>query len=93
MEILHDLKMQFVHLLLVMWIFWGQIGHKNYKDFEHPTCKGKSFVNSQSFKAFALTGRQVCEHDNPGRCPGLRASAPSGRANRTGRNFFCGFSI
>ena len=27
-----------------------------------------------------LTGRQVCEHDNPGRCPGLRASAPSGRA-------------
>ena len=56
-------------------------------------CKGKSFVNSLSFKAFALTGRQVCEHDNPGRCPGLRASAPSGRANRTGRNFFCGFSI
>ena len=43
MEILHDLKMQFVDLLLVMWIFWGQIGHKNYADFEHPTCKGKSF--------------------------------------------------
>ena len=41
-------------------------------------CKGKSFINfSVSFKAFALTGRQVCEHDNPGRCPGLRASAPS----------------
>ena len=57
-------------------------------------CKGKSFTNCPwSFKAFALTGRQVCEHDNPGRCPGLRASAPSGRANRTGRNFFCGFSI
>lgn len=37
MEILHDLKMQFVDLLLVMWIFWGQIGHKNYEDFEHPT--------------------------------------------------------
>nr|DAU42130.1 MAG TPA: hypothetical protein [Caudoviricetes sp.] len=34
----------------------------------------------RSFKAFALTGRQVCEHDYPGRCPGLRASAPSGRA-------------
>ena len=33
MEILHDLKMQFVDLLLVMWIFWGQIGHKNYEDF------------------------------------------------------------
>ena len=31
-------------------------------------------------KAFALTGRQVCVHDNPGRCPGLRASALSGRA-------------
>ena len=40
MEILHDLKMQFVDLLLVMWIFWGQIGHKNYEDFEHPTHRG-----------------------------------------------------
>ena len=29
-------------------------------------CKGKSFTNCPwSFKAFALTGRQVCEHDNP----------------------------
>ena len=44
-------------------------------------CKGKSFTNCPwSFKAFALTGRQVCEQANPGRCPGLRASAPSGRA-------------
>ena len=44
-------------------------------------CKGKSLINFRvSFKAFALTGRQVCEHDNPGRCPGLRSSAPSGRA-------------
>ena len=44
-------------------------------------CKGKSFTNCPwSFKAFALTGRQVCEHANPGRCPGLRASALSGRA-------------
>ena len=33
-----------------------------------------------SFKAFALTGRQVTAPNNPGRCPGLRASAPSGRA-------------
>lgn len=32
--------MQFVDLLLVMWIFWGQIGHKNYEDFEHPTYQG-----------------------------------------------------
>ena len=28
-----------------------------------------------SFKAFALTGRQVTAPNNPGRCPGLRASA------------------
>ena len=34
------------------------------------------------YKAFALTGRHVCEHDNPGRCPGLRASAPSGRVGQ-----------
>ena len=42
-------------------------------------CKGKSFENCLSFKAFALTGRQVCERNNPGRCPGLGASALSGR--------------
>ena len=43
-------------------------------------CKGNSFVNCLVLKAFALTGRQVCVHKHPGRCPGLRASAPSGRA-------------
>ena len=43
-------------------------------------CKGKSFVNCPVFKAFALTGRQVCVHNTPGRCPGLGASALSGRA-------------
>ena len=32
-----------------------------------------------SFKAFALTGRQVCVRNNPGRCPGLGASALTGR--------------
>ena len=42
-------------------------------------CKGKSFVNCPVFKAFALTGRQVCVCNNPGRCPGLGASALSGR--------------
>ena len=47
-------------------------------------CKGKSFVNCPVFKAFALTGRQFCAHNNPGRCPGLGASALSGRV---GRNF------
>ena len=30
-------------------------------------------------KAFALTGRQVCVRNYPGRCPGLGASALSGR--------------
>ena len=52
MEILHDLKMQFVDLLLVMWIFWGQIGHKNYEDFEHPTLQGDRFY--KPFYARAL---------------------------------------
>ena len=42
--------------------------------------RAKALNIARSFKAFALTGRQVCEHDNPGRCPGLRASALSGRA-------------
>ena len=42
-------------------------------------CKGKSFINCLVLKAFALTGRQVCAHNNPGRCPGLGASALSGR--------------
>ena len=37
------------------------------------------------YKAFALTGRLVYVHDYPGRCPGLGASALSGRvANRGG---------
>ena len=30
-------------------------------------------------KAFALSGRQACIHHYPGCCPGLRASALSGR--------------
>ena len=42
-------------------------------------CKGKSFVYCPVFKAFALTGRQVGVRNNPGRCPGLGASALSGR--------------
>ena len=45
-------------------------------------CKGKSLVNTRFFKAFALTGRQGCVHNNPGRCPGLGASALSGRVER-----------
>ena len=42
-------------------------------------CKGKSFVYCRYLKAFALTGRQACFHHYPGRCPGLGASALSGR--------------
>ena len=38
----------------------------------------------RAFKAFALTGRIAHWHNNPGRCPGLRASAPSGRAGCMG---------
>ena len=48
-------------------------------------CKGKSFMFfAWSFKAFALTGRQVCVRNYPGRCPGLGASALSGRAASRG---------
>ena len=50
------------------------------KAFSNAPCKGKSFKTSGNNKDFALTGRHVCEHNNPGRCPGLRASALSGRA-------------
>ena len=28
--------------------------------------KGKSFIIAKYFKAFALTGREVCVHDYPG---------------------------
>ena len=53
--------------------------------------RAKALKYRAIYKAFALTGRQVCKHDNPGRCPGLRASAPSGRAAYMGssviRNF------
>ena len=39
------------------------------------------------YKAFALTGRQAIIRNNPGRCPGLRVSAPSGRVGQNLRNF------
>ena len=51
-------------------------------------CKGKSFVNYLILKAFALTGRQVCVHKHPGRCPGLGASALSGRMGLTFLPFY-----
>lgn len=39
-------------------------------------------------KAFALTGRQACIHHYPGCCPGLRASALSGRVGLTSENIY-----
>ncbi len=41
-------------------------------------CKGKSFMFFclRFLKSFALTGRQVCVRNYPGRCPGLGASRP-----------------
>ena len=43
-------------------------------------CKGKSLIYFAWYlKAFALTGRQACVRHYPGRCPGLGASALSGR--------------
>ena len=42
--------------------------------------RAKALNIARNFKAFALTGRQVTAPNNPGRCPGLRASALSGRA-------------
>ena len=48
--------MQFIDLLLVRCIFGGQIGHNNYEDFEHPTCKGNYLWHNR----VALTGRMGC---------------------------------
>ena len=45
----------------------------------------KLYVLSGVFKAFALSGRQVCVRNYPGRCPGLGASALSGRLGLTFR--------
>ena len=41
--------------------------------------RAKALYIARYLKAFALTGRQVCVHKHPGRCPGLGASALSGR--------------
>ena len=38
-------------------------------------------ANALKLKAFALSGRQVYIHKYPGRCPGLGASALSGRVD------------
>ena len=41
--------------------------------------RAKALYIARYLKAFALTGRQVCVRNYPGRCPGLGASALSGR--------------
>jgi len=58
-----------------------------YKDFHlfiFPSAniivRAKALLMVWYFKAFAPTGRQVCVRNYPGRCPGLGASALSGRA-------------
>ena len=58
---------------------------KSHCQFEDES-REQSLRFGAPFKAFALSGRQVCGHEYPGRCPGLGASAPSGREeNSRGR--------
>ena len=57
--------MQFIDLLLVRCIFGGQIGHNNYEDFEHPTCKGNYLWHNR----VALTGRMGCGYPLPRALP------------------------
>ena len=52
-----------------------------FMDANITPCKGKSFL--YVFKAFALTGRFADYQHYPGRCPGLGASALSGREGQT----------
>ena len=52
-----------------------------FMDANITPCKGKSFLDV--FKAFALTGRFADYQHYPGRCPGLGASALSGREGQT----------
>ena len=49
--------------------------------------RAEALYIARYFKAFALTGRQVCVHNYPGRCPGLGASALSGRVEPTCKKF------
>ncbi|RGW41520.1 hypothetical protein DWV76_12415, partial [Segatella copri] len=65
-----------------------------YKDFHlfiFPSAniivRAKALYFVRYFKAFALTERQVCVHNTPGRCPGLGAAALSGREELTCKSF------
>ena len=54
--------------------------------------RAKALYLVRYFKAFALSGRQVtAQNKNPGRCPGLRASAPSMQLWAFGRAAYMGF--
>ena len=46
--------------------------------------RAKALKYQMIYKAFALTGRRVYVQDYPGRCPGLGASALSGRVANLG---------
>ena len=68
--------------LLAQGIALGNVGN------QQGALKGqKLYVLSGVFKAFALSGRQVCVRNYPGRCPGLGASALSGRMGQNLRKF------
>ena len=58
--------------LLAQGIALGNVGKKQSRPERAKALK---------LKAFALSGRQVYIHKYPGRCPGLGASALSGRVD------------
>ena len=59
-------------------------GHRpGYNGNQQGALYGQKLCIFPYLKAFALTGRQVCVHKHPGRCPGLGASALSGRVGLT----------
>ena len=76
---------------------WFKNGLKAQKLQKQHALKGqKLYVLPGVFKAFALTGRQYCAHNTPGRCPGLGASALSGRVELTCESLVykkCGHSM
>ena len=60
-------------------------GHRpGYNSNQLVALKGQKLCKLTWYmEAFALTGRQTCVHDYPRRCPGLGASALSGRVEFT----------
>ena len=52
--------------------------------FSKAPCKGKSFTNRLVLKLLPLQGDRFAAIKSPGRCPGLGASALSGRMGKTG---------